>query len=134
MSDIQRIGDAERDAAVESLREHMSAGRLTMDEFDERMNAVLAAKTRAELESQFFDLPGGAPGHVMVPLSDELARNRVLAEKRARKDSLDVLRVGGVVTIWVLFTVGVVFFGLSWWLFWIPLIITGVIGDAGKKG
>ncbi|MCL2783758.1 MAG: DUF1707 domain-containing protein [Propionibacteriaceae bacterium] len=53
----QRIGDAARDAAVEELRAHMAAGRLTMDEFDDRMSQALQAKTQPELDALFTDLP-----------------------------------------------------------------------------
>lgn len=102
--------------------------RLTMDEFDERMNAVLQAKTRADLDSQFFDLPGGAPANQIVPHPDEQSRRRVITEHRVRKPgSRDVLRLGGITAIWVLFAVGCS--STAWWLFWIPLIID----DAGKK-
>ena len=57
-----RIGDAERDEAIVLLREHMSAGRITAEEFDERMSAALTAKTRGELTVLFNDLPGRTPG------------------------------------------------------------------------
>ena len=57
-----RIGDAERDEAIVLLREHMSAGRITAEEFDERMSAALTAKTRGELTVLFNDLPGRLPG------------------------------------------------------------------------
>lgn len=57
MDSDKRIGDAERDAAVESLREHHVAGRLTPDEFTERMEAALQARTRADLDPLFADLP-----------------------------------------------------------------------------
>lgn len=53
----QRIGDAERDAAVEQLQAHTSAGRLTEDEFEQRMSAALSAKTQADLDQLFTDLP-----------------------------------------------------------------------------
>lgn len=52
-----RIGDADRDRAVEQLREHHAAGRLDVTEFDERMGAALAAKTSADLTPLFDDLP-----------------------------------------------------------------------------
>ena len=52
-----RIGDAERDAAVEKLREHLVAGRLSMEEFDDRMAKAVAAKTSADLDPLFADLP-----------------------------------------------------------------------------
>jgi hypothetical protein len=52
-----RIGDAEREAAAAELREHFASGRLNQDELDERLSAVFAAKTRADLNAQFTDLP-----------------------------------------------------------------------------
>ena len=57
----QRIGDAERDRAVELLREHMAAGRLTTEEFDERLGAALTARTSLDLDPLFTDLPGPRP-------------------------------------------------------------------------
>lgn len=56
-----RIGDAERDAAVEALREHHVAGRLSPEEFSERMEAALSAHTRADLDVLFQDLPQDSP-------------------------------------------------------------------------
>ena len=52
-----RIGDAERNAMAESLREHYAAGRLTMEEFQERLDAAFAAKTDADLGKLSEDLP-----------------------------------------------------------------------------
>lgn len=57
MDPDKRIGDAERDAAVESLREHHVAGRLTPEEFSERMGDALQARTQADLDRLFTDLP-----------------------------------------------------------------------------
>ena len=53
-----RIGDAERDAAVERLGEHFAAGRLTKDEFDERAAKVTEARYDDDLRPLFADLPG----------------------------------------------------------------------------
>jgi hypothetical protein len=44
-----RIGDAERDAAMDQLREHFAAGRLTLDELAERIDGALAAKTQLSM-------------------------------------------------------------------------------------
>ena len=60
--DQLRIGDAERNRAAELLSEHMAEGRLTQAEFDERLSIALKAKTAAELEPLFRDLPGPNPG------------------------------------------------------------------------
>ncbi|NLV80895.1 MAG: DUF1707 domain-containing protein [Rhodococcus sp.] len=52
-----RIGTAEREEAVTLLGEHFSAGRLTVDEFDERVGLANLARTRGDLVPLFADLP-----------------------------------------------------------------------------
>jgi hypothetical protein len=52
-----RASDADRERVSEVLREAAGDGRLTMDELDERLDAVYAAKTYAELEPITNDLP-----------------------------------------------------------------------------
>jgi hypothetical protein len=52
-----RVGDAERDAAANELREHFASGRLTQDELNERLDRTFAAKTRGDLSGLFTDLP-----------------------------------------------------------------------------
>jgi hypothetical protein len=52
-----RVGDAERDAAANELREHFASGRLTQDELNERLDRTFAAKTRGDLSGLFSDLP-----------------------------------------------------------------------------
>ncbi|NEA37314.1 DUF1707 domain-containing protein [Streptomyces sp. SID13031] len=52
-----RIGDAERDTAVEELSEHFVAGRLTQDEFEERSDQATRARYADEVELLFADLP-----------------------------------------------------------------------------
>jgi len=52
-----RASDADRERVANVLREAAGDGRLTMDELDERLDAVYAAKTYAELEPITHDLP-----------------------------------------------------------------------------
>jgi hypothetical protein len=56
-----RIGDSEREAAAASLREHYARGRLTLDEFQQRLDAVFAATTNADLAKITADLPHTSP-------------------------------------------------------------------------
>ena len=60
-----RIGNADREATAASLREHFAHGRLTIEEFQQRLDAAFAAKTQADLARITRDLPhvrsGGAP-------------------------------------------------------------------------
>jgi hypothetical protein len=57
-----RIGDAEREAAAAELREHYASGRLTLDELNERVDKVFAARTRGDLNALMTDLPSARPG------------------------------------------------------------------------
>ena len=59
---VLRIGDAERDAAATDLGEHFAAGRLTLDELNERLDAVFSARTFGQLNRIMADLPG--PGRL----------------------------------------------------------------------
>jgi hypothetical protein len=52
-----RISDADREHAAAALGRHMSVGRLTMAEFESRLDAAYAATTRAELDTVLADLP-----------------------------------------------------------------------------
>jgi Domain of unknown function (DUF1707) len=57
--DEQRVSDGDRDAAAAALGAHWEAGRLGLGELEQRVDAVYAATTRAELDGQLRDLPGG---------------------------------------------------------------------------
>ena len=52
-----RASDADRDRTAAALREHLAAGRLTNEEFDERLDKTYAAKTLGELDELMADLP-----------------------------------------------------------------------------
>lgn len=55
--DTIRASDVDREAVVATLREAYTAGRLTLDEFDERMAAAYAGKTWGDLRELTVDLP-----------------------------------------------------------------------------
>lgn len=57
-----RIGDADREAAAASLREHFATGRLSIEEFNQRLDHVFAATTQGQLDQITSDLP-----HVRTP-------------------------------------------------------------------
>ncbi|GAB3646423.1 DUF1707 SHOCT-like domain-containing protein [Glycomyces tarimensis] len=54
-----RISNADRDEAVALLKQALDEGRLDLSEFDTRSQAVYEAKTNAELDLIFDDLPFG---------------------------------------------------------------------------
>ncbi|MCG8920952.1 MULTISPECIES: DUF1707 SHOCT-like domain-containing protein [Lentzea] len=70
-----RVGDTERQQALQVLGEHMSAGRIDVEEYGERSARITTAKTRGELMALFHDLPDPRPQFVApVPMFAEPAK------------------------------------------------------------
>ncbi|MFC6885104.1 MULTISPECIES: DUF1707 SHOCT-like domain-containing protein [Actinomadura] len=73
-----RASDSDRDRVAQLLRDAAGDGRLTLEELDERLDAVYAAKTYAELEPITRDLPAtaaagrtaAAPAGAFAPVPD----------------------------------------------------------------
>jgi uncharacterized membrane protein YccC len=81
-----RASDEDRSRTAAALGEHYAAGRLTLEEFQERLDKLYAAKTLGELDRLMSDLPGNdlgrlperrAPGPVQVPASGSVLVRRV---------------------------------------------------------
>ena len=53
----QRVGDRDRDRTIEQLRLHVRHGRLSLEEFEERVGETLAARTGSELTGVLRELP-----------------------------------------------------------------------------
>lgn len=81
-----RASDHDRDSTVAVLRDAYTAGRLDLDEFDERTTAAYTAKTWGDLRRLTTDLPAaphvgadlpvGAVDPVPVEEPDQLAAHR----------------------------------------------------------
>jgi Domain of unknown function (DUF1707) len=74
-----RIGDADREAAAASLREHYAVGRLTLDEFNQRLDAVFHATTQSHLRQITRDLPHAPAPSAPLPVTG-------VGRERARED------------------------------------------------
>ncbi|MDX6493463.1 MAG: hypothetical protein QOH02_1398 [Gaiellaceae bacterium] len=61
-----RASDAERDLLVSQLRQDMVEGRLTVDEFTDRIEAAYGSRTRGELEALRHDLPAAVTGGALA--------------------------------------------------------------------
>jgi hypothetical protein len=116
-----RASDAQRDRAAAELREHYAAGRLTEDEFNERLDAIYKARTQGELRELRRDLP------VLV--------QRTEPAERRRKQAADVMRQTGAATVPFIICTAIWAFaggGDFWpiWLLLIPLItlVRNVLG------
>ena len=129
-----RIGDEERNKAVELLSDHMAEGRLSQSEFNDRLGLVLNAKTAQELEPVFFDLPGPNPGRPtdLESIEEQERRdaNELLAETRANRQVAKVdprLLASLTVAAGLAWTAAViVYFTLyrDWKIFIVPIALT----------
>jgi hypothetical protein len=59
--DALRASDRDREIVAGQLREAAESGRLTMDEFDDRVANAYRAKTYGDLKALLADLPAVAP-------------------------------------------------------------------------
>ena len=76
-----RAGDADRMAVADQLREHYAVGRLSMDEFQARLDAAYAAVTVRDLALVTADLPASAgqvTGRPPLPRPARPRRRRVV--------------------------------------------------------
>jgi Domain of unknown function (DUF1707) len=107
-----RIGDAERDRAVSDLGDHFAAGRLTREEFDDRVDQAMAARFGSDLQPLFVDLPRAEP----VPSQAAGPRPGLRAGWPLLFWWLPLLLVGAVV-VTVLLTAPWLIWTLCWVLF-----------------
>src|SRR5437773_2251571 len=92
MNESIRASDAERDQTITTLRDHCAEGRLTLEEFAERLDVVLQARTRAELDVVTRDLPVARLQPAQIEPRKPASRRRFLAilsgNKRGRRWSV----------------------------------------------
>jgi hypothetical protein len=92
-----RVADADRELVVQELREHMLAGRLSAEEFEDRVAQVYRAVTRAELDAVKDDLPMGT-----VSVKEALDHRRVKLRRRLVQESGGAVGVSALcVVIWL---------------------------------
>ena len=137
----QRIGDAERDRAADYLRDHMSVGRLSQEEFDERVTAALQARTSADLEPLFSDLPAPKPGQDVAvagssPVAGLPAGRRVATSSAVAPmpDSTlaNVLAAASGIA-WVLFILNWAVGPGVWWFVFVPILLSSLAGKQRQE-
>ncbi len=130
-----RIGDDDRNKAVELLSDHLTSGRLTQGEFNDRLSLALQARTPDELEQLFEDLPGANPGRRedmenlddldRRQMADDLERHKTQRSLQARLDPKWLAALGvGAGLAWI--TCLVIYFSVfsDWKIFIVPLALT----------
>jgi hypothetical protein len=79
-----RASDAEREQAIDKLRDRFAEGRLSQETFLYRMDAALQAKFPSELSELFTDLPREEPAR---PTAGQLFRDRLNRLRRSAAQS-----------------------------------------------
>ena len=130
-----RIGDAEREEALKALGEHMSAGRLELDEYGDRSALVTTAKTRGDLLALFADLPQPHPrfGQVAAPqpAASEVVRRPVAASPVTHRLLRAAVPLGGLIAValFLLIRNPLVFLIVPA----IAILAGSVLGDNGRR-
>jgi len=130
-----RVGDDERNKAVELLSEHLAEGRLTQTEFNDRLGIAMQAKTADEIEQLFEDLPGPNPGRPEelegIEEQERRQANELLEESKAQRQvqaRIDPkwLAALGVATGLAWTACLIIYFSLyqDWKIFIVPLALT----------
>ena len=125
-----RIGDADREAVAAALREHYAQGRLTLDEFNQRIEAAFAATMRSQLNALTRDLPPVAAPAARAPVPGPRSqRERAKHEHGPRSQA----RLGLFPALIAAFTTWLLILGLHLSLFPLPgklaifLLVFGVV-------
>ena len=73
-----RVSDADRAEVADQLSRHYADGRLRQDEFDQRLDQAMNARTQADLTGLLDDLPGGPAAAGPGPRDPAPPRHRIL--------------------------------------------------------
>ncbi|WP_410577781.1 DUF1707 domain-containing protein [Amycolatopsis sp. lyj-108] len=125
-----RISDQDRESALTALGEHMSVGRIDIDEYGERSAQVTAAKTRGELSGIFADLPEPHPffdaPKAAVSEPGKPAWADIPPMQRIMGALLPILFIASIALI--------ITTGVTWWFILVPIGISAVGEGIWGKG
>jgi hypothetical protein len=114
-----RVSDAERAEVADRLSRHYSDGRLDQAEFDERVDQAMRAKTEADLDGLFDDLPPtDEPEITETPGSSRVGTRR--RDERPHQHRHPVVLLALVV-------VAAVVLGHALVQFYVPWVLIGVL-------
>jgi hypothetical protein len=125
-----RVSDAEREAVADLLRDQTTAGRLTLSEFEARLDEVFAAQNGRQLQAALRELPVTAPtiggGAAPTATGDGVTHDELRSRYHRRlRGELSGFVVPNFICnlIWVLGDAG------YWWPGWVLLGTgAGIIG------
>lgn len=119
-----RISDSDRERAMSDLAGHYADGRLEHEEYDERLDAIWTARTRADLAVLFNDLPRPQPAAPAVRPA-----GRVAPASRRRRSGIPLFPALVVLIVLSALTEA------PFWLLVFPLLfLRGRRGHTGHAG
>lgn len=124
-----RVGDDDRERALSALGEHMSAGRIDIDEYGERSAKVAAARTRGELAEVFADLPAPHPVFgAATPAAEPRAQVQPARSTAVARDERPVMQrvMAGLVPLAFIAGFALFFTVGGWWWFALPFVVLAV--------
>ena len=138
-----RIGDTEREAALKALGEHLSAGRIDIDEYGDRSAQVTAARTRGDLRGLFTDLPEPHPvlGDTEVPLAGaapapaaQSSQPGTAVDRPSGAGQVARGTAGALTSVaWLGAIVLIAFAHVAWPVIFIPIALSAVFGSIWGK-
>ena len=130
-----RIGDAERTAALNALGEHMAAGRLDLAEYESRSGVVAAARTTADLQGLFDDLPAPHPPIAGLQPRPAAAVPPPAPGQRTRGQAIaaGVAGSAGVIAVIAFFLLHNVW-DQAWLVFLLIPVVAGIAGSIANQG
>lgn len=125
----QRMGAAEREAAVGALQAHYQAGRLTPEEYEDRSVRASRARTWAEVAPLFSDLPDPRPGPVTAALAatgppPSAPQGLVRLPDRTRESIMSLTPLVALV----------LFFATHTWLWFLAIPIVAILLYGSDRG
>ena len=142
----QRVGNIEREAAIEALNRHWQAGRLDPAEHERRTTAAYAAVTKGDLDALFADLPGGDPPTRTTPATPAPLQGEVVSSP-SHPGEIEPQSGTGLFPAesWVAqhrdalmgvtpFVALGLFFATRWWVWFLLIPAAGVILYSGNDG
>ena len=118
-----RASEDDRERVIRELREHFAAGRLTSDEFSERVSAVYDAATLGELAEATRDLPALTEARKEA-LEREIRKWVVHGWRVESRSEHSAVLVAGTNPNHALHALLTLFTGL-WAIVWLAVALTG---------
>ena len=123
---------------MDALGEHLSSGRIDLDEFGTRSAQITQARTVADLRALFIDLPAphpNMPGPAVAPRASVAPVPPAQAERYPTDNRTPMQRMGAVAVAASGIIAAILFFALHlpWYIFLLPALV-GVITSAAMGG